>query len=54
MFMYIFNPYCNGRWSRTIHSVCALTLMRVLILIVVDDGLVPKYRLFNMSVLQAS
>ena len=47
MFMYIFNPYCNGRWSRTIHSVCALTLMRVLILIVVDDGLVHRQRQFT-------
>ena len=36
------NPYCSGRWSRTIKSVAMFTNNGsvVLILIVVDDGLV--------------
>ena len=35
------NPYCSGQWSRT-HLVLRYSLMRrVLILIVVDNGLVP-------------
>ena len=36
------NPYCSGRWSRTYIYCCNRTKRtKVLILIVVDDGLVP-------------
>ena len=35
------NPYCSGRWSRTLLLTSKYYLIwRVLILIVVDDGLV--------------
>ena len=34
------NPYCNGRWSRTQRKVYNRRRARVLILIVVEDGLV--------------
>ena len=40
MFMYSFNPYCSGRWSRTQRKVYNRRRARVLILIVVEDGLV--------------
>ena len=37
------NPYCSGRWSRTHRrSRDSCRLCQVLILIVVEDGLVPK------------
>ena len=36
------NPYCSGRWSRTIEgTIAGLVYINVLILIVVEDGLVP-------------
>ena len=36
------NPYCSGRWSRTFNSLSNFEkLSAVLILIVVEDGLVP-------------
>ena len=36
------NPYCSGRWSRTVMKMAtpSSTRLVVLILIVVDDGLV--------------
>ena len=35
------NPYCSGRWSRTANTLSeCMILHKVLILIVVDDGLV--------------
>ena len=35
------NPYCSGRWSRTLDAGhCPKLRQRVLILIVVEDGLV--------------
>ena len=38
---YSLNPYCSGRWSRTITvDIKTLTQYGVLILIVVEDGLV--------------
>ena len=40
MFMYSFNPYCSGRWSRTQRKVYNRRRARVLILIVVEDDLV--------------
>ena len=41
------NPCCNGRWSRTAfhnESICSL---RVLILVVMEDGLVHIYDNIN-------
>ena len=35
------NPYCSGRWSRTVICKSCTYYSRVLILIVVEDGLVP-------------
>ena len=36
------NPYCSGRWSRTTKQLDdQLKELSVLILIVVEDGLVP-------------
>ena len=36
------NPYCSGRWSRTYgKSISRQEWSGVLILIVVEDGLVP-------------
>ena len=37
------NPYCSGRWSRTDDDLSPeiFTVLQVLILIVVEDGLVP-------------
>ena len=36
------NPYCSGQWSRTSDGITAKqTSSEVLILIVVDNGLVP-------------
>ena len=39
------NPYCSGQWPRTdsIHT-SEFAITKVLILIVVDNGLVPKGR----------
>ena len=38
------NPYCSGRWSRTMETIIALIWNQfVLILIVVDDGLVLSF-----------
>lgn len=34
------NPYCSGRWSRTVHIYRKGLKGRVLILVVVEDGLV--------------
>ena len=35
------NPYCNGRWSRTLNDIDYEDIYdNVLILIVMDDGLV--------------
>ena len=34
------NPCCNGRWSRTCTQSLFLALSRVLILVVMEDGLV--------------
>ena len=34
------NPYCSGQWSRTLQRVSGQWAQRVLILIVVDNGLV--------------
>ena len=37
------NPYCSGRWSRTDGDIRHTAMSaRVLILIVVEDGLVPE------------
>ena len=37
------NPYCNGRWLRTVNAfTVTISVSLVLILIVVDDGLVPN------------
>ena len=35
------NPYCSGRWSRTAIEEAISRGIKVLILIVVEDGLVP-------------
>ena len=35
------NPCCNGRWSRTSVYIRYETCIRVLILVVMEDGLVP-------------
>ena len=36
------NPYCSGRWSRTYDKIVEINVKNVvLILIVVEDGLVP-------------
>ena len=45
------NPYCSGRWSRTRLNVAVCTdEPRVLILIVVDDGLVLiHYKINNLK-----
>ena len=42
------NPYCSGRWSRTGNSLHTYVFIHVLILIVVDDGLVPIMKDFKM------
>ena len=42
------NPYCSGRWSRTlISSIVKTHLLTVLILIVVEDGLVQPPKLYS-------
>ena len=47
------NPYCSGQWSRT-HLVLRYSLMRrVLILIVVDDGLVLRQVAMGAAAIQA-
>ena len=46
------NPYCSGQWSRTAIVGSFLSLMGVLILIVVDNGLVQaalKTYLYNTN-----
>ena len=35
------NPCCSGQWSRTSHNYAVQLLVKVLILVVVDNGLVP-------------
>ena len=36
------NPCCSGQWSRTYHTrLTKIKLATVLILVVVDNGLVP-------------
>ena len=35
------NPYCSGQWSRTGYTTIGDVAVDVLILIVVDNGLVP-------------
>ena len=43
-FLYCLNPYCSGRWSRTLKLLIILLLIfKVLILIVVEDGLVQRF-----------
>ena len=49
MFMYSFNPYCSGRWSRTQRKVYNRRRARVLILIVVEDGLVQIMKDFKVT-----
>ena len=39
------NPYCSGQWSRTYVEINTYYDATVLILIVVDNGLVPRYGL---------
>ena len=34
------NPYCSGQWSRTFIKAVLRTVITVLILVVVDNGLV--------------
>ena len=42
------NPYCSGRWSRTVAAILHdIEVEYVLILIVVEDGLVPTTKLIN-------
>ena len=42
--MLCLNPYCSGRWSRTLMTLYhSQLLLQVLILIVVEDGLVQLY-----------
>ena len=44
------NPYCSGRWSRTIVlQMCSIQKVQVLILIVVEDGLVPDYKFTKLD-----
>ena len=35
------NPYCSGQWSSTDGKISKFLVIGVLILIVVDDGLIP-------------
>ena len=42
MILMSLNPYCSGQWSRTFQNHSRLALLKVLILVVVDDGLVPN------------
>ena len=45
------NPYCSGRWSRTLRSSLSLELsLHVLILIVVEDGLVRMETICNCKI----
>ena len=37
------NPCCSGRWSRTSVELTTRQMTRVLILVVVEDGLVPYH-----------
>lgn len=39
--MHCLNPYCNGRWSRTVLNKAIQQYQYVLILVVMEDGLVP-------------
>ena len=42
------NPCCSGRWSRTdSYGISTDVICVVLILVVVEDGLVPYYKHFN-------
>ena len=34
------NPCCNGRWSRTLYYCLFISIVLVLILVVMEDGLV--------------
>ena len=43
------NPYCSGRWSRTSKQMTKEQALKVLILIVVEDGLVPNFTMKNSS-----
>ena len=47
------NPYCSGRWSRT-PMLSNVTGSDVLILIVVEDGLVPPNPYFMATVIVKS
>ena len=39
------NPYCSGQWSSTVDTrEISQEAIRVLILVVVEDGLVPAYQ----------
>ena len=41
------NPCCSGQWPRTVNNNGELALRQVLILIVVDNGLVPYGLVFD-------
>ena len=43
------NPYCSGQWSRTIITISSSARNSVLILIVVDNGLVPESTYFTLT-----
>ena len=44
------NPCCSGRWSRTdSYGISTDVICVVLILVVVDDGLVPMFKLCKCS-----
>ena len=47
------NPYCSGRWSRTDDDLSPeiFTVLQVLILIVVEDGLVLGYPQYGYETL---
>ena len=38
------NPCCNGRWSRTLKQDVNEVIVEVLILVVMEDGLVPRVK----------
>ena len=48
------NPYCNGRWSRTaVFLYCSVHNCRVLILIVMEDGLVRLHYISQFLIIQS-
>ena len=38
------NPYCSGRWSRTVQDYKRSLWEKVLILIVMEDGLIQTFK----------